>query len=219
MNSIYQTNNKTEGRWSVILFLVVIFGFQHIINNRVIIYPEWFRFIFGGLLFASLIMVNITNGKPFWIKVENIVIIMSFVIVEIAVIKGLYILVYDMIYRPKLESGLMLLLSSIVCWIINILAFALIFWKFDSGGPEERLIKPQYVGELSFPQVGFVRYKWWKPVFMDYFILSVNTSSALGPSDVVPLSLRYKVLMTVEALTSMAIIVIILSRAIGILGY
>ena len=52
---------------------------------------------------------------------------------------------------------------------------------------------------------------------MDYLALGVTTAVAFSPTDVLPFTSRAKAVMIVQAVTSLVTIVVIASRAIGIL--
>lgn len=53
---------------------------------------------------------------------------------------------------------------------------------------------------------------------MDYLFLAYTTSAAFSPTDVLPLTARAKLLMMLESSISLATILVVVSRAINILG-
>jgi uncharacterized membrane protein len=58
----------------------------------------------------------------------------------------------------------------------------------------------------------------WSPGFLDYLFLAFNTSTAFSPTDTAVLSRRAKVLMMVQALLSLVILAVLVSRAINTLA-
>ncbi len=58
----------------------------------------------------------------------------------------------------------------------------------------------------------------WRPTYPDYLFLSFCTATAFSPADVLPLTPRAKMLMMFESAVSLVTLVIVASRAIGILG-
>src|SRR3954447_15480820 len=91
-----------------------------------------------------------------------------------------------------------LLASGAVVWLGNNLAFALLYWLMDGGGPiaRTRLACPvdfaftqQMSSELAPPG--------WKPVFLDYLHLGFTNATAFSPTDVMPLTHRAKYTMLV----------------------
>lgn len=53
---------------------------------------------------------------------------------------------------------------------------------------------------------------------MDYLFLSYNTSAAFSPTDVAPITARAKLMLMAQSLISLATILVVVSRAIGIIG-
>ena len=58
----------------------------------------------------------------------------------------------------------------------------------------------------------------WSPGFLDYLFLAFNTSTAFSPTDTAVLSQRAKVLMVVQALLSLLILAVLVSRAVHTLA-
>jgi uncharacterized membrane protein len=58
----------------------------------------------------------------------------------------------------------------------------------------------------------------WSPGFLDYLFLAFNTSTAFSPTDTAVLSRRAKVLTMVQALLSLVILAVLVSRAINALA-
>jgi hypothetical protein len=57
----------------------------------------------------------------------------------------------------------------------------------------------------------------WTPHFVDYLFLAFNTSTAFSPADTAVLSRSAKLGMMAQALTSLAIVVLLAARGVGIL--
>ena len=118
-----------------------------------------------------------------------------------------------------------LLRSAAALWITNILVFASWYWRLDAGGPEVRHRRQtHHVGSFFFPQMGMsaeikacTGQTHWKPGFIDYLFLSFCTSTALSPADTAALSRWAKVLMMLQALVSLAVIVLLAARAVNML--
>ncbi|WP_204137769.1 hypothetical protein [Halomicronema sp. CCY15110] len=53
---------------------------------------------------------------------------------------------------------------------------------------------------------------------MDDLFLSYNTSAAFSPTDVAPITARAKLMLMAQRLISLATILVVVSRAIGIIG-
>ena len=58
----------------------------------------------------------------------------------------------------------------------------------------------------------------WTPGFVDYLYVSVTNATAFSPTDTMPLSPAVKLLMTVQALSSLVTIGLVVARAVNILA-
>jgi uncharacterized membrane protein len=117
------------------------------------------------------------------------------------------------------EEPVRLLLSAVALWFSNILAFALWYWRLDAGGPIGRDQRPGHTeGAFLFPQMTWAPTKGkWSPRFIDYLFLAFNTATAFSPTDVPVLSRWAKVLVMVQSCISLAIIAVLVGRAINIM--
>ena len=58
----------------------------------------------------------------------------------------------------------------------------------------------------------------WEPVFFDYFYTSFTNATAFSPTDVMPLSRWAKFAMTIESSVSLVLAILVVARAVNILG-
>jgi len=113
-----------------------------------------------------------------------------------------------------------LLRDAALLWIINVATFSVWFWETDGGGPAWRRTEGHRSEDFLFPQmnIGGESARLWSPGFLDYLFLAFNTSTAFSPTDTAVLSRRAKVLMMVQALLSLVILAVLVSRAINALA-
>jgi hypothetical protein len=123
------------------------------------------------------------------------------------------------------ESPLLLLRSGGLLWLTNVIVFALWYWRLDGGGPTLRY-KQKKFGSKSFlfPQMQIPHDERsefacarWRPHFIDYFFVAFTQSSTFGPTDAPLLARWAKVLAMIQILISLTIIVLLISRAVGVL--
>jgi hypothetical protein len=57
----------------------------------------------------------------------------------------------------------------------------------------------------------------WRPQFFDYLYLGFTNATAFSPTDVMPLARWAKAAMTVQAAASLAILGLVIARAVNIL--
>jgi len=109
-----------------------------------------------------------------------------------------------------------LLLTGAIVWLGNNLAFALLYWLIDGGGPlaRTRVARPvdfaftqQLSPELAPPG--------WRPVFLDYLHLGFTNATAFSPTDVMPLTHRAKYAMLVQSTVALALFGLVVARAVN----
>jgi hypothetical protein len=109
-----------------------------------------------------------------------------------------------------------LLATGAGVWLGNNLAFALLYWLMDGGGPIARLRRSSPVDFAFTQQVNpHLAAPGWRPVFLDYLHLGFTNSTAFSPTDVMPLTLRAKYAMLVQSTVSLAVIGLVVARAVN----
>ena len=123
------------------------------------------------------------------------------------------------------ESPVQMLRSGGLLWLTNVIVFALWYWRLDGGGPTLRQ-KQKKFGSTSFlfPQMqipqderGQFECARWRPRFIDYLFVAFTQSSTFGPTDSPLLARWAKILAMVQILISLTIVVLLISRAVGVL--
>jgi hypothetical protein len=144
---------------------------------------------------------------------------------------ALGILVSDLV-RPSQGNGRALLLAALQVWVTNVIAFGLIYWEMDRGGPVSRSQRPRDrlpLADWRFTQdedadtvvevaAGSSEKSDWTPTLVDYLYLSTTNSSAFSPTDTMPLSGRAKTLMGIQATAALLTSLLVIARAVGALG-
>ena len=122
-------------------------------------------------------------------------------------------------------SPVQMLRSGGLLWLTNVIVFALWYWRLDGGGPTLRQ-KEKKFGSTSFlfPQMqiphderGQFECARWRPRFIDYLFVALTQSSTFGPTDAPVLARWAKILAMVQILISLTIVVLLISRAVGVL--
>ena len=123
------------------------------------------------------------------------------------------------------SSPLQLLRAGGLLWLTNVIVFALWYWRLDGGGPTVRH-KEKKFGSTSFlfpqmqiPQDERAQFACarWRPRFVDYLFVAFTQSSTFGPTDSPLLARWAKVLAMIQISISLTIVVLLISRAIGVL--
>jgi hypothetical protein len=185
--------------------------------------PSWLLPSVEGLLLFVLVVVT---PHP---RMRNSPVRRRFAIVLIGLVSAvnivsLALLVHFLLNGGAQNRGRPLLYSGVALWVTNVLLFGLWYWELDRGGPLERArgAECQGVPDFMFIQMtddgSKLAAPGWMPSLVDYLYLSFTNATAFSPTDTMPLTQTAKLLMAAQALTSLLIIALVVSRAVGIIG-
>ena len=101
-------------------------------------------------------------------------------------------------------------------WLGNNLAFALLYWLIDGGGPvaRTRLTEPARL-RVHAADEPRARAAGLAPVFLDYLHLGFTNATAFSPTDVMPLTHRAKYAMLVQSTVALALFGLVVARAVN----
>jgi uncharacterized membrane protein len=139
------------------------------------------------------------------------------VVLVVAALWATVVLVYDLIKGHGVtNSPTELLASGALVWLGNNLAFGMLYWLIDSGGPIARF-KDQTPVDFAFTQhmSPELAPPGWRPVFLDYLHLGFTNATAFSPTDVMPLTHRAKYTMLVQSTLALALFGLIVARAVN----
>jgi hypothetical protein len=138
-------------------------------------------------------------------------------VLVLAALWATVLLVYDLIKGTGVtNSPSELLASGGLTWVGNNIAFALLYWLIDSGGPIARTRNPAVV-DFAFTQhmSPELAPPGWRPVFLDYLHLGFTNATAFSPTDVMPLTHRAKYTMMVQSTVALALFGLIVARSVN----
>ena len=151
-----------------------------------------------------------------WLRPVSITLIGSLAVV--AMVASVHLIVDLVRGSAVTESASTLLASGAVIWLGNALIFGLLYWELDSGGPLAR-----YRGEREHPDFAFSQQlnpelapAGWRPVYVDYLVLGITTSTAFSPTDVMPMTAWAKLTMAWQSLISLTVIGLVIARAVNV---
>ncbi|MEO5921044.1 MAG: hypothetical protein ABIQ01_07865 [Pseudolysinimonas sp.] len=220
---------QAEHRWpAAVAILVALVAYALLPSS----FTPWLRYIVVGicaLMFIPLLILNPHHlrKETTWSRVlaggTALVLLLAN---QIALIE----LVYQLITEKSDGPGL--LLAALQVWVTNVIAFALVYWEMDRGGPVARRLLPRdkvKLADFRFPQdedhdaIDEVRGRSsqvadWMPGYIDYLYFSASDSMAFSPTDAMPLTHRAKLLMLLEAFAGFMILALVIARAVSLLG-
>lgn len=179
---------------------------------NVIIGPNWLLLVVEGvfvvpLFIDSLSVWNLSHTA------RRLLVLVPLGISTLALVVGVVLFILTL---PTDKHATNLLRSAALLWSFNILVFALWYWEIDGGGPWKRHLSGHHAADFLFPQQAHGTS--WAPHFFDYLFLAFTGATALSPADTNPLSRTAKTLMMLEAIISLALVGILVARAVNILG-
>jgi uncharacterized membrane protein len=207
-----------ESRWPMAGAVIAAMVLTLLLPGQLRDTPRWVLPTIEGALLVALIV-----GDPGKIdRRSGLLRVLSIVLVAVLVLAALratVVLIDDLIHGGKeTNSATDLLQAGTTVWLSNNIAFALLYWELDAGGPAARAHGlPRYV-DLAFPQQlqPHLAPPNWRPRFIDYLYLGFTNATAFSPTDVMPLSPRAKIAMTVQSVVSLAILGLVIARAVNV---
>jgi hypothetical protein len=219
LTSLANHIDKPEPRWQAILALLAIGGIYLALPRWFIVGPTWLLPGVIVVLLAPTIMTHRTGRQ----SLNHALGILINAIITIALIGSVVLLVTTL--PSHKEEPLRLLGSGAALWFTNVLVFALWYWRLDGGGPNVRDWRREF-GSRSFvfPQMQIEKVERsrfgverWRPGFVDYLFIAFTQSSTFGPTDAPLLARWAKALAMCQIFISLSIVVLLISRAVGIL--
>jgi len=209
-----------ESRWppalALIAFLVLNIAVRIWLPPTGLVRMRWLLPIVEALLLFVLLAGDPARLVPRRRWLRPLLVGLVGVLV-LAALWGTALLVYDLIKGIGVtNSPQELLASGGLVWLGNNLAFALLYWLMDSGGP---LMRSQLEVPVDFAFVQQLTPELappgWKPVFLDYLHLGFTNGTAFSPTDTMPLSLRAKYTMLVQSTVALALFGLVVARAVN----
>jgi hypothetical protein len=211
--------DKPEPRWQAILALLAIGAIYLALPRDLIVGPIWLL----PTVIVILLVPSVVSHRIGRQSLNRILGITISGITTLALIGSVILLVRTLPSRGS--SPLQLLRSGGLLWLTNVIVFALWYWRLDGGGPTLRHKQKKFGStSLLFPQMQIPHDERaqfecarWRPSFIDYLFVAFTLSSTFGPTDAPLLARWAKVLAIVQILISLTIVVLLISRAVGVL--
>lgn len=210
---------RGEPRWASTAAVAAVVAIQLTLPARLTVHPRWLMPTVELALLVALIAANphrIERGS----RTYRVLGLGLALVICGANAYSAVRLVAGLIGGTETDAAGTLLLTGGAIWLTNIVIFALLYWELDRGGPAARA-----QGERDLPDFLFVQMqspdlapRHWEPAFFDYFYLSFTNSTAFSPTDVMPMTRWSKALMLAQSAVSLLTVVLVVARAVNILG-
>jgi hypothetical protein len=211
--------DKPEPRGQVIAAVLAIVAIYLALPRNLVVGPVWLL----PTVIIVLLVPTLVSHRVGKYSLNRTLGMLINAITTVALIASVILLVR---WLPKhRETPLQLLRSGGLLWLTNVIVFALWYWRLDGGGPTLRQNQKRF-GSTSFlfPQMQVPHDErpefacaHWRPRFIDYLFVAFTQSSTFGPTDAPLLARWAKILAMIQILVSLVIVILLISRAVGVL--
>src|SRR5256885_8161842 len=219
MNGPQDRVDKPEPRWQALLAFLAIGAIYVALPSNLVVGPTWLL----PTAIVVLLVPTVVSHRVGKLSLNRALGVLINGITTVALIGSVVLLVRAL--PSHRESPLELLRSGGLLWLTNVIVFALWYWRLDGGGPTARQQHKRF-GSCSFlfPQMqlekterGRFDCEGWRPLFIDYLFVAFTQSSTFGPTDAPLLARWAKVFAMVQIGISLSIVILLISRAVGVL--
>jgi uncharacterized membrane protein len=225
-----QQRAEAERRWPVVIAIVVALALYALLPSTFTPVLRYAVVVVSAGILVALIFLNPArlSRETRWSRVLSALqALLLLVANQVALVQLIIQLV-----EARHADGPAILLAALQVWATNVIAFGVLYWEIDRGGPvarrrDQRADLPK--ADFRFPQdedhdtvdevrAGSSKTSDWMPGYLDYLYFSATDSMAFSPTDVMPLSARAKALMLFEAFAGFVILALVIARAVSLLG-
>jgi uncharacterized membrane protein len=230
MSDTAHSKDRSEHRWPAVVGLLIALGLYAALPSAFLPALRYTVVAIGLLMLIPLLILNprrlhketrwskrLATGQALLLVAANGAALVQLIILLTASGSG---------------DGRTLLLAALQIWVTNVIAYALVFWELDRGGPVARRNTHRDnlpAADFRFPQdedhdaVTEVATRssvksGWVASFVDYTYFSLSNSMAFSPTDTMPLSPRAKMMMGLEAAGGFVLLALVIAHAVSLLG-
>jgi uncharacterized membrane protein len=209
----------SEARWPMAGAVLAAIVLTYLLPTDLRLVPNWVLPLIEGLLLLAVVA-----GDPVEITRRSALLRgLSITLVAALVVSSLWTtvrLVDTLLHGGQATNSADALLSAGAnVWGCNIIAFGLLYWELDGGGAAARAHLHPRPPDFAFPQQlnPDLAPPNWRPRFIDYLYLAATNALAFSPTDTMPLTPWAKIAMAVQSIISLAILGLVVARAVNVL--
>ena len=202
--------------------VLVAIGVQLIIPQRLVLGPLLLLPIVELVLLVILLVGRLRIRDPHHGGLRVVALVLSMIMV-LATVLATGRLVEMVVTGPAGVTPTDLIRAGAGIWVTNVIAFALLYWEFDLGGPARRAADqaepgPAPVPDFLFPQYDSTRTPHdWQPTVADYLYTSFTNATAFSPTDTMPTGHRAKAMMATQSAVALITMAFLFARAVNAL--
>jgi len=207
-----------ESRWPMVIAVFAVLVLSSVPPARVTVVGIPLLPLVVGVLLAVLVLGDPgrIDRRSRWLRNVSLALVGVLVF---GALSGTAFLIIDLVDgSPLVDQAGALLVYGAKVWLANNVAFALLFWQMDRGGPAERVHGSSRYPDFVFPQEAdpSLAAPGWRPRFIDYLYVAFTNANAFSATDTMPLTGRAKLAMETQALISFVILTLVLARVVSV---
>jgi hypothetical protein len=210
---------NAEPFWPAQLAAAVALALYVTLPHMLIMGPRWLVPGVEGVLLVGLMITTPTRHHRQSPRLRLLVVGLVGLVTLTTLIS--LILLARFLLDGSHAHGHALLFAGLVLWLTNILIFGIWYWELDRGGPAQRVAENAsgIRADFLFPQMSEPRLAPdWHPGFVDYLYTSYTNATAFSPTDTLPLTATAKLLMAAQSSIALITILLVVARAVNVLG-
>jgi hypothetical protein len=217
-SELHEVEIAVERRWPMAAAVLVAVVLTASFPGRWSVGPVWLIPVCECVLLVALVIAD--PGRID--RRSNAMRIISIALVAVLVLSTLWStgnLINELITGGQATDDASTLLSQgVSVWFCNVIVFSLLFWELDAGGAPARAHGVRQHPDFAFPQQinPALASASWRPRYPDYLYLGITNAIALSPTDAMPLAFWAKGAMAVQSLVSLAILSLVIARAVNV---
>jgi len=210
--------SEVEQRTAAAAAVVVAIGLQLVTPSALVFGPRW---LVPAVEVALLVVLGVSSRQfgEGRVGIGRLIAVMLSAVLAAANLTSTALLVHALVSGGGSITAGRLLGSGVCVWVTNVIAFALLYWELDRGGPLARAAATHPFPDFLFPQMAQpgLAAPDWEPYFADYLYVSFTNATAFSPTDTMPLSRWSKGLMLVQSGVALVTVGLVFARAVNVL--
>ena len=207
-----------ESRLPMALAVLALMALAVVSPAGLALLPGWLLAAVEGILLVALMIGDPgrIDRDTRWLRLVSFALV---AVILISTLTATVLLLHGLLVgSAETQDAVKVLVAGAKVWLGNNVAFALLYWQFDSGGPAARAHGMPPYPDFAFPQQlsPELAPPGWRPQFIDYLYVGFTNANAFSPTDTMPMAHWAKVAMGCQALISFAIIGLVIARAVNL---
>jgi uncharacterized membrane protein len=207
-----------ESRLPMAVAVLALMALALISPGGLALLPGWVLAGVEGVLLLALMLGDPgrIDRETRWLRLTSFALI---AVILLSVLTATVLLLYGLLVGSEVtQDAVKVLIAGAKVWLGNNVAFALLYWQFDCGGPAARAHRMPPFPDFAFPQQlnPELAPPGWRPEFIDYLYVGFTNANAFSPTDTMPMAHWAKIAMGSQALISFAIIGLVIARAVNL---